>query len=223
MKAKYFDAERLMCAEELVNVNCLRSKLHDINVEFDNLMCLAINIDENVTMPGTMSHKVDVIKQKGKLQDRIESWLRDMEVSGADSVDGLNGIVPRLKSDAIIAPVVKVTDHLSERSANEDCLSSRSSRASSLRASKVKVQLARLALKHEEERQQEATREKMRQLEMAEAELEAWEASSVSSKSVKVNKASKSAMPRREFSPYLGSKEAGICVVLDRTKDVSSD
>ena len=73
LKAKYFDAERLMYAEEPVNVNRLRSKLHDINVEIDNLMCLAINIDENETMPGTMSHKVDVIKQKGKLQDRIES------------------------------------------------------------------------------------------------------------------------------------------------------
>ena len=223
LKAKYFDAERLMCAEEPVNVNRLSSNLHDINVEFDNLMCLAINIDENETMPGTMSHKVDVIKQKGKLQDRIESWLRDMEVSGADGVNDVSGIVPRLKGDDMIAPVVKVTDHLSERSANEDCLSSRSSRASSLRASKVKVQLARLALKHEEERQQEATREKMRQLEMAEAELEAWEASSVSSKSVKINKAPKTTMPRREIFPYLGSKEAGIRVVPDRTKHISSD
>ena len=135
----------------------------------------------------------------------------------------MSGIVPRLKGDDMIAPVVKVTDHLSERIANEDCLSSRSSRASSLRASKVKVQLAHLALKHEEERQQEATREKMRQLEMAEAELEAWEASSVSSKSVKINKAPKTTMPRREISPYLGSKEAGIRVVPDCTKHISSD
>ena len=82
--------------------------------------------------------------------------------------------MPRLKGDDMIAPVVEVTDHLSERDANKNCLYSRSFRASSLRASKVKVQLARLALKHEEERQQEATRKKMRQLEMAEAELEAW-------------------------------------------------
>ena len=69
----------------------------------------------------------------------------------------------------MIAPVVKVTDHLSERGTNEDCLSFRSSRASSLRASKVKVQLARLAPKHEEERQQDVTRKKMRQLKMAKA------------------------------------------------------
>ena len=53
LKAKYLDAERLMCAEEPVNVNRLRSTLHDINVEFDNLMCLKIDIDENVTMPGS--------------------------------------------------------------------------------------------------------------------------------------------------------------------------
>ena len=59
-----------MCIEEPVNVN--RSTLHDINVEFDNLMCLAINIEENETMLGRMSHKVDVIKQKGKLQNRIK-------------------------------------------------------------------------------------------------------------------------------------------------------
>ena len=73
LKAKYFDAERLVCAEDPVNVNRLRFTLHDINVEFDDLMCLTINIDEDETMPGSMSHKVDVIKQKVKLQDRIES------------------------------------------------------------------------------------------------------------------------------------------------------
>ena len=185
-------------------------------------MCLAINIKENKTMPGSMSHKVDVIKQKGKLQNRIESWLRDVEVSGADGIDGVSGIVPRFESDAVIAPVVKVTDHLSERSANEDCLSSRSSRASSLRASKVQVQLARLALKHKE-RHQEATREKTRQLEMAKVKLEALEASSVSSRSVKINKASNTAVPRREISPCLGSKETGIHVVPDCTKDNKFD
>ena len=50
LKVKYFDTERLMCTEEPVNVNRLRSTLHDINVEFNNLMCLAINIDEKETM-----------------------------------------------------------------------------------------------------------------------------------------------------------------------------
>ena len=146
-----------------------------------------------------------------------------MEVSGADGIDGVSGIVPCFKSDAGIVLVVKVTDHLSERSANEDCLSSWSFRASSLRASKVKVQLAHLALKHEEERQQEATQEKMRQLEMAKAKLEALEASSVSSRSVKVNKASNTAVPRRKISPCLGSEEVGICVVPDCTKNNKLD
>ena len=46
MKVKYFNAKRLMCTEKPFNVNCLRSTLHDINVQFDNLMCLAINIKE---------------------------------------------------------------------------------------------------------------------------------------------------------------------------------
>ena len=63
----------------------------------------------------------------------------------------------------------------------------------------------------------------MRKLEIAEAELKAWEASSVSSKSVKINKVSNIAMPRREIFPCLGSKEAGIRVVPDRTKDISFD
>ena len=72
LKAKYLDAERLMCTEESVNLNRLHSTLHDINVEFDDLMCLAINIKGNETMPGSMSHKVDVIMQKGKLQNKIE-------------------------------------------------------------------------------------------------------------------------------------------------------
>ena len=136
-------------------------------------MRLAINIEKNESMPGSMSHKVDVIKQKGKLQNRIESWLRDVEVSGADSVDCVSGIVSHFKGDAVNAPVVKVTDHSSEKDVNEDCLSSQSLRVSRLRASKIKVQLACLALKREEERQQDATWKKMRQLEMAEAELEA--------------------------------------------------
>ena len=87
----------MYCTEESVSVNCLRSTLHDINVAFDNLMCLAINIEENETMPGSMSHKVDVIRQKVKLQNRIKSWLRDAEVSSADDADGMNGIALFLK------------------------------------------------------------------------------------------------------------------------------
>ena len=63
----------------------------------------------------------------------------------------------------------------------------------------------------------------MGQLEMAETKLKALEASSVSSKSVKVNKASKTAMLSREISPCLGCKEVGIRVVSDRTKDISFD
>ena len=63
----------------------------------------------------------------------------------------------------------------------------------------------------------------MRQLEMAEAELEVREASSVFSRSVKVNKASNTAVPRREISSCLGSKEAGIRVVPDFTKDNKFD
>ena len=136
LKPKYFDAERLMCSEEPVNVNRLRSTLHDINVEFDNLMCLAINIEEKETMSGSTSHKIDVIKQKGKHQNRIESWLRDVEVSDADCIDDVSNIVPRFKGDAMIPLMVKVTDHLSERVRNKDCLFFRSSRASSLRAAR---------------------------------------------------------------------------------------
>ena len=63
--------------------------------------------------------------------------------------------------------------------------SSRGSCSSRVRKSRVKVQLARLVLCHEKERLREsserATREKERQLEMAEAELEAWKAESVCS------------------------------------------
>ena len=79
-------------------------------------------------------------------------------------------------------------------------VSSHSSRASRVRESRVKVRLAQLALRHEEEKQMEeetrrleeeerrrkeaderrrmAKREKQRELEMAQAELDAWEAES---------------------------------------------
>ena len=133
-------------------------------------------------------------------------------MSDANGVNGVSGIVPCFNGDDMIAPVLKVTDHLSERGPSENCLSSRGSRASSLGASKVKVRLARLALKHEEKRQQEATGEKMTQFEMA--ELEAWKASSVSSRSVKINEVSNTATPCREISPCLDNTLKKLVYVL---------
>ena len=54
-------------------------------------MCLAINIEEKLCL-GACLIKVDVIKQKGELQNRTGSWLPDVKVSGADSVDGVSGM-----------------------------------------------------------------------------------------------------------------------------------
>ena len=101
-------------------------------------------------------------------------------------------------------------------------VSSHSSRASRVRESIVKVRLAQLALRHEEEKQMEentrrleeeerrrkkadkrrrmAKREKQRELEMAQAELDAWEAESAISIR-NATAANRRAAPSRDILP----------------------
>ena len=217
LKAKYYDAEKLMSKSnnDVINVDRLRSMLREINSEFDKLMCLTIDFKESDTVPGSISHKVDVIKSKGEIELRIESWLREVEASDLECPDV---IAPEVKDDGVLVSLGKKGACKSDvMDASTVCSSSRSSNSANLRASKVKVQLAKLALKHEQERQQEATREKLRQLEMAEAELEAWETSSVSSKGISRAKSFISPRPHVGLTPSLSNKENGMRFVSDHT------
>lgn len=207
LKTRYHDAEGLMTAKNSFCVNQLRCVLRDINVEFDRLKCLSVDIEENETMPGSTSHKVDIVKRNGNLQTRIESWIRDVEMPGSVCV---KDVMSHAEAEVSV-PVWTVRDEISDCGSVDECSASRSSRASNLKASRTKVRLARLALKHEEERQREATREKLRQLEMAEAELEACEAKSSYSASVKSVKASYSPNQHALYSPVTcGNYAVGV-------------
>ena len=185
-------------------------------------MCLCVYVREDETIPGSVSHKADIIKGKNDFKTRVESWLADVGPPGGgeresfwpDAVDDrLSGVCERGVQNELPGVDESVNDHVGasggagrNRSISGSCRSSTSSRSSSvsrLKESRVKVHLAQLALRHEEERQREeeessrrkeirrneeaeerrrqARREKQRQLELANAELAAWEPESACS------------------------------------------
>lgn len=228
LRAEYRNVESLMSDSK--NVTVVRSKLQHINCDFDNLMCLCSFINENETMPGSTSHKIDVIERKNDFKGRVESWLACAELpdSASEAELCVSEPVSSMPASVSVGGVQKSADaglndcgELGTGSAKSfvsaSCRSSssRSSRSSRVKESRVKVRLAQLALRHEEERQREeedlqrrnearrseeirrkeeeeerrrqeadekrkqAKREKQRQLEMATAELDAWEEESV--------------------------------------------
>ena len=184
LRAKYREVELLM--KSIDNADGVRTVLCQINVEFDRLMNMCCNIDENQTIPGSASHKIEVINSGNAFKDKVECWLLGTEMPVKCNISGDTGDVG-VCSELHAENAVKVRcDDVGDKTCSSVGTSSRvSSSSSRLRKSRVKVQLARLALCHEKERLREncekATREKERQLEMAEAELEAWEAESVCS------------------------------------------
>ena len=184
LRAKYREVELLM--KSIDNADGVRTVLCQINVEFDRLMNMCCNIDENQTIPGSASHKIEVINSGNAFKDKVECWLLGTEMPVKCNISGDTGGVG-VCSELHAENAVKVRcDDVGDKTCSSVGTSSRvSSSSSRLRKSRVKVQLARLALCHEKERLREncekATREKERQLEMAEAELEAWEAESVCS------------------------------------------
>ena len=70
-------------------------------------MCSAVDINENQTMPGSSSHKVDVVNQQGEVRNRVESWLRGVGVLAGTCGDG-NGAcrVNASKSDESVSSIV---------------------------------------------------------------------------------------------------------------------
>ena len=80
LRAKYRETELLMTKNE--NVDEVRNKLHQINSDFDHLMCLCTFVNEDETMPGSTSLKIDVIKVKDDFKQKVESWLARVELPG---------------------------------------------------------------------------------------------------------------------------------------------
>ena len=194
LKAEYVKTEALMSDPE--NVRSVQSKLKLINNNFDELMLLCCFIRDDEIMPGSTSHKIDVIEGKGRFGRKVEDWLSSV---GMPEVPVCSG-----ETDTAVGPPVVVTCNSNVGASEinalvDDCdellgcvksisgktSSTSSSRSSRIRTTRVKVRLAQLALRQEGERQKEqakvAIREKERQLQMAKAELEAWETESIAS------------------------------------------
>ena len=219
LRASYKETECLMSGTE--NIDAVRTRLQQINSDFDSLMFLCAFVDDNDTMPGSISRKVDIIRGKENFNCRVEKWLANVELPVLQSVDALsefvrpatvrdseclidicgpNDVVSRddgcsgkLGNEPTTASIVKMglpesasrmvsVDAHSIRNSTEatgvtvvhdkrvnivtgsrdnsgssraSCVSSHSSRASRVKESRVKVHLAKLALRHEEEKQRE--------------------------------------------------------------------
>ena len=78
LKAIYFETEQLMTDSE--NVARVRARLREINSKFDILMCLCTFVDEDETVPGSTSPKLDFIKGKDDFTHRVEAWLASVEM-----------------------------------------------------------------------------------------------------------------------------------------------
>ena len=214
LRANYKETECLMSGTE--NIDAVRTRLRQINSDFDSLMFLCAFVDDNDTMPGSISRKVDIIRGKENFNCRVEKWLANVELPVLQSVDALsefirpetvrdseclidicgpNDVVSRddgcsgkLGNEPTTASIVKMglpesasrmvsVDAHSIRNSTEatgvtvvhdkrvnivtgsrdnsgssraSCVSSHSSRASRVKESRVKVHLAKLALRHEE-------------------------------------------------------------------------
>ena len=62
------------------NVARVRARLREINSKFDILMCLCTFVDEDETVPGSTSPKLDFIKGKDDFTHRVEAWLASVEM-----------------------------------------------------------------------------------------------------------------------------------------------
>ena len=75
------------------NADDVRTVLCQINVELDRLMNMCCNIDENQTMPGSASRKIEVINGRNAFKDKVECWLLGTEMPYMCSVSNdTNGV-----------------------------------------------------------------------------------------------------------------------------------
>jgi len=190
-----------------------------------------------------MSHKIDIIERKGEFNRKVEAWLTNVSATVPDesrlplseSFSVRPTSAPACESGEVIsASVGAVVDDCDRLGSEKSCglgsyksSSTHSSRASRIKESRVKVRLAQLALRHEEERQQEeekrrqqAKREKERELEMAKAELEAWEEESVCGveKGTIALKQPITALSKEPVTPIVHTSNNGIGISVTELK-----
>ena len=135
-------------------------------------------------MPGSTSLKVDVIKVKDDFKQMVESWLARVELPGVPAkneshVCEFASIRPDIPVDVHEACIMVNADGaMSVRDKPPDmvlgllngtgsCVSSRGSRTSHVRESRVKMRLVQLALRYED-RQKEGRLEEEKQRQLAE-------------------------------------------------------
>ena len=99
IRNQYKEVELLMADPK--NVEVVRAKLNQINCNFDSLMCATVNVLDDDSMPGSVSHKIDVIEGNSKFVDRVESWVNN--VVPGDALD-LYVLVPEDVSRKSCAP-----------------------------------------------------------------------------------------------------------------------
>ena len=154
LRAKYREVELLM--KSIDNADDVQTVLCQINIEFDRLMNMCCNIDENQTMPGSASRKIEVINDRNAFKDKVECWLLGTEMPYMCSVsDDTNGV--GVSSGIHVEKVENIQcGDVVGKTCSSVGTSFRGSCSSRVRKSRVKVQLARPTLCHEKERLRES-------------------------------------------------------------------
>ena len=81
LKAKRFQIESLMSSPLPGNAENVSTLLRELISEFDNFVDLCEHFDENDTLPGSTSHKVEVFEGNQDVIKRVNKWLHEVEVT----------------------------------------------------------------------------------------------------------------------------------------------
>ena len=172
LEMDYLAAERLMLDRDREK---LRERLLAVDASYNELMNLCGGMSDSDSMPGSSSRKIDRIRGKAEFDARVEQWLRDIATP------------PHAPETSYHSPPASIPSESRGSELAKSTLSSKSSTCSyKMKESRVKLNLARLARKQDEERREEALKraqqeaeladkESQRRLELAEAEYTAWE------------------------------------------------
>ena len=62
------------------NVDHVLRKLQKINLKFDGFMCATVQMQDADTLPGSVSHKIDVVQGNADVVNRVNRWIEGVEV-----------------------------------------------------------------------------------------------------------------------------------------------
>ena len=85
------ETEHLMSGTE--NIDAVRTRLRQINSDFDSFMFLCAFVDDNDTMPSRISREADIIRGKKKFNRKVKKWLANVELPVLQSVDALSEFI----------------------------------------------------------------------------------------------------------------------------------